>query len=246
MQLNLFDDNRPGILLNMADEFIRSRVLIQAVSVYEQLLIDYPDDKSVATLLKLVVEWRELLSGINISSEVLEYLHSIWLRLDSISRPALRSTVLGILIDTMRTLPNPEQIFIPPRFHLGQILMEADRYVEAAMCFLAKLSNTDCDRGRFLAWRGDALTLASNGDAALRSYLAAFLDDPFSVDMQSKKTVKSPIFTLPCTLRPLMKSMSPRNRPGFLSGDGCTEFSLFRCNLFRNRANLTQTRLKFS
>ena len=40
------------------------------------------------------------------------------------------------------------------------------------------------------AWRGDALTLARNYDAALKSYLAAFLDDPFSVDMQSIKNWK--------------------------------------------------------
>jgi hypothetical protein len=33
MQLNLFEDNRPGILLNIADEFILARDLVQAVSV---------------------------------------------------------------------------------------------------------------------------------------------------------------------------------------------------------------------
>ena len=124
------------------------------------------------------------------SSAVTAYLQAIWLRLDSISHPALRSTVLGTLIDAISALPDPEQIYVPPRFHLGQILMDADRHAEAAVCFLAALSNAGFERGRFLAWRGDALTLARNYDAALKSYLAAFLDDPFSVDMQSIKNWK--------------------------------------------------------
>jgi tetratricopeptide (TPR) repeat protein len=185
MQLNLFDDNRPGILLNLADEFIHSRNLDQAVSVYEQLMADYPDDKRSPALLKLVSEWRGLLSGINESPAVPTYLRTLWLRLDSLAHPALRSIVLATLIDTLRDLPDSERIYHPPRFHLGQILMEAGRYAEAAGAFLAALSNADIERGRFQAWRGDALTLAKNDAAALKCYLAAFLDEPFSVDMQS-------------------------------------------------------------
>jgi tetratricopeptide (TPR) repeat protein len=190
MQLNLFEDNRPGILLNIANEFILARDLVQAVSVYEQLLVDYPDDKHNTAMLKLVSEWRDLLSGINECSAVLTYLQTIWLRLESISHPALRSTVLGTLIDAIRALQDPEQIYFPPRFHLGQILMEANRPAEAAGCFLAALSNCSLERGRFLAWRGDALTLAGNDDDALKCYLAAFLDDHLTVDMQFIKNRK--------------------------------------------------------
>ena len=76
MQLNLFEDHRPGILLNIANEFILARDLVQAVSVYEQLLVDYPDDKCNAALLKLVSEWRDLLSGINGCSAVQTYLQT--------------------------------------------------------------------------------------------------------------------------------------------------------------------------
>jgi hypothetical protein len=68
--------------------------------------------------------------------------------------------------------------------------MEAGRFVEATDCFQAALSGTGIERGRFLAWRGDALTLAGNNDTALKSYLAAFLDDPLTVDMQSVKNRK--------------------------------------------------------
>lgn len=190
MQLNLFEDNRPGILLNIANEFILARDLVQAVSVYEQLLVDYPGDKHCAALLKLVSEWRDELSGIETNPGNPENLQAIWLRLDAISHSALRTTVLGILIDTMRSLRNPEQIYIPPRFHLGHILLEAGQYAEAADWFLAALQEKRLERGRFLAWRGDALTLAGNNDAALKSYLSAFLDDPFSIDMLSIKNGK--------------------------------------------------------
>lgn len=185
MQLDLFDDNRTGILLNIANEFILSGELTQAISVYEQILEDSPDDMYVSSLLKLVTELRDLLSGINQASSVQEYLHKIWLRLEILSHPALRSTVLLTLIDAVRTLPDPELIYLPPRFHLGQILMAADQNVEAALCFGAALANGIFERGRFLAWRGDALTLVGNDDDALKSYLKAFLEDPFSVDTQS-------------------------------------------------------------
>lgn len=190
MQLNLFEDNRPGILLNIADEFILARDLVQAVSVYEQLLDDYPGDKHSAALLKLVAEWHNLLSDSNLNSANPQNLQTLWLRLDAISHPVLRTTVLGILIDAMRALPDPEQIYIPPRFHLGHLLMEAGQYAEAADWFLAALPEKRLERGRFLAWRGDALTLASNDVDALKSYLDAFLDDPLTVDMRSVKNKK--------------------------------------------------------
>lgn len=187
MQLSLFEDNRPGILLNLADEFILSRDLVQAVSVYEQLCADFPDDRSAAPLLALVGEWRGLLSGIDDNPGNLEYLQTIWLRHDVIFHPALRLAVLGILIDELRALPEPEQVYISPRFHLGHLLMAVGSHAQAAECFRAALLGKVVERGRFLVWRGDALTMTGNDDAALKCYLAAFLDDPFSVDMQTVK-----------------------------------------------------------
>ncbi|MFA7405183.1 MAG: hypothetical protein WC007_14400 [Pelobacteraceae bacterium] len=187
MQLTLFEDNRPGILLNIADEFILSRDLVQAVSVYEQVCADFPDDRSAAPLLALVGEWHSLLSGINDDPGNPAYLQSIWLRHDSIAHPALRLTVLGILIDELRALPEPEKVYISPHFHLGHLLMAAGSHAEAADSFRAALMGNAVERGRFMAWRGDALTMAGNDDAALKCYLAAFLDDPYSVDMQNIK-----------------------------------------------------------
>lgn len=187
MQLNLFEDNRPGILLNLADEFILARDLVQAVSVYEQLLADFPENRSAALLLTLVGEWSGLLAGIDSNPGNPAYLHSIWLRHDSISHPALRLAVLGILIDELRALPEPEQVYISPRFHLGHLLMEVGRHAQAAESFHVAFTGKIAERGRFLAWRGDALTMAGNDDAALKCYLAAFLDDPFTVDIHAIK-----------------------------------------------------------
>ena len=189
MQLNLFEDNRPGILNNIAYEYICSRDLDQAVSVYEQLLVDYPDDKRTYAQLKLVSEWRDLLSGVSECPDVPAYLQTLWLQLEPLSHPALRSLVLETLIAALRTLPNPEQIYLSPRFHLGHILMDAGQYAEAAGCFHGALSFDGIERGRFLGWKGDALTLAGSNEA-LNSYLDAFLDDPLTVDMKSIKNRK--------------------------------------------------------
>jgi len=185
MQLDLFEDNRPGILLNIANEFILARDLDQAVSVYDQLLADYPDGRHVAALRSLVDEWRGILSGINASACDPAKLQAIWQRLEAISHPALRTTVPRILIDALRAMPHPEGIYMPPRFHLGHILLETGQFAAAAECFGAALSTKGIPRGKFLAWRGDALTLAKDHGAALKSYLAAFLDDPLTVEMSS-------------------------------------------------------------
>jgi len=185
MQLNLFEDNRPTVLLNIADEFVRSREFVQALSVYDQLVAEYPDDKQFPALRGLVGQWFDLLSGAGTIPVNPELLHSIWLRLDSIFLHSLSLVALDILLDAMFSLAPPEQCYLPPRFHLGQVLMKAGRFAEAADSFHATLSSARVDRGRFLAWRGDALTLAGFHDAALQSYFDAFLHDPVSIDMES-------------------------------------------------------------
>lgn len=187
MQLSLFEDNRSTVLLNIADEFIRSRSFAQALSVYEQLLQDTPGDSKVAALRELVWEWLHLLSRIGAHPCDPELLQTCWTRLDSIALPALRLVVLEMLIEAMLALPDPERIYASPRFHLGRMLMEAGRFAEAADCLLQALVEPGIPRGTLLAWRGDALTLAGNGDAALKSYLAAFLEDPLTVDISSIK-----------------------------------------------------------
>ena len=190
MQLDLFEDNRSGILTNIANECILAGDLAQAVSVYEQILLDPAGSRSAAELLALVSEWRDLLAGIEMSGTVPGQLYIIWNRLQKLSHPALRTVVLGVLINAIRNQSDPEQIFIAPDFHLGQALMAAGRYNEAADSFCAALSNRELERGRFLGWRGDALTLAGNTDEALQCYLVAFCEDPVTVDTHSIKNRK--------------------------------------------------------
>ncbi len=183
MQLNLFEDNKPGILLNIADEFILSRDFDQAISVYEQLREEYPGDRQSANLLELVSQWRQAVSTMNLSNP--ESFADIWGCFGAISHAPLKSVVLRLLIDELWTLPDAERIYCPPACHFGHLLMEGGRFSEAADCFYRALSAPHIPRGRFLAWRGDALTLADNESAALKSYLDAFLEDPATVDMRS-------------------------------------------------------------
>ncbi len=182
MQLDLFEDNRPAILLNIADEFIRSRDLSQAVSVFEQLLDEYPNDRYCAPLLKEVSEWQDTLTVINTSDP--ECFRDIWLRFGSITHSPLRSMVLSLLIDWIGGLPHPERIYFPPDYHFGHVLLAAGRYDETADCFFAALSDANIPRGKFMAWHADALTLANKEADAPESYLNAFLDDPSTVDVQ--------------------------------------------------------------
>jgi tetratricopeptide (TPR) repeat protein len=187
MQLSLFDDNRLGLLLNIADEFLLARDLDQAISVYDDLLAEYTWDRKVPILKKLVMEWRDFMDEIAGDLDNPATLHTIWLRRDTLTHPPLRTAILGILTDSLAALPRPEQVCLLPDFHLGHVLIETGRHEEAADCFKAALSGNNVAQGRFLAWHGDALTLAGNEDTARENYLAAFLDDPFTVDMQSVK-----------------------------------------------------------
>ncbi len=182
MQLNLFEDNKPGVLLNIANEFIRSRDFVQAISVYEQLRDEYPGDRQSTALLEMVTHWQDALSTMNLADP--GNFSSIWGRFGSITHGPLRSSVLRIVIDTLWALPDSERIYRPPQCHFGHVLMEAGQNLEAAECFYKALSGPGIPRGKFLAWRGDALTLAHKETDALHSYLDAFLDDPASVDVQ--------------------------------------------------------------
>ena len=208
MQLDLFEDNKPVILLNIADEFIREREFDQALSVCRQLQQEYPAERHSAALLELLDEWSRELDGLAIDPLDPEKCNSIWKRLDSISHPLLRRTVLDLLAARLLALPEPARLYVAPRFHCGHVLLESGCYPEAADCFGAALSVPGLERGRFLAWRGDALTLANQPEDALNSYCEAFLDDPGSIDLPFIKNR---------TIRDLIASL------GFEAGDEIDE-----------------------
>ena len=58
MQLSLFDDNRPQILLNCVDDCLRQLDFDQAEAVMEQLREEYPAEPALPSLQLLLDEWR--------------------------------------------------------------------------------------------------------------------------------------------------------------------------------------------
>ncbi len=186
MQLNLFEDNRPGILFNTAHECIQAGDFDRALSVYEQLADEYPRDRQAADMVALTLKWRGLLAP-GVSGD-LSRLHLIWRNLGGLTHAAIKTVALETLTNDLSAFAEAESIYMEPDFHVGKALMESGRFPEAAACFCSALSTSpSLPRGRFLAWAGDALSLAGDEDEALASYLTAFLEDPHSVDLSGIK-----------------------------------------------------------
>lgn len=183
MQLDLFMDNRRTILLNEAAEFLRALDLEKACGIYDELLAEAPADGEILRLMVEVERWRGRL--LRFSDAGPEGLYEIHSQLSAETPQALRNGMLAFLGERLRTFSAPELIYVPPRFHLGCVLREAGRHAEAESWFAAALRSGVAQRGRFLAWRGDALTLCGRDTAAMECYQTAFLEDPDSVDIDS-------------------------------------------------------------
>jgi tetratricopeptide (TPR) repeat protein len=97
----------------------------------------------------------------------------------------LAAALRALLVDELRQFPSPELIYIPPRFHIGTVLMTDGRFAEAERWFSRALGAGISERGCFLAWRGDALARLGDQERARDAYLAAFLEDPHEVDLAS-------------------------------------------------------------
>jgi tetratricopeptide (TPR) repeat protein len=187
MQLDLFEDNRANILLNIADEYLREGEFAKALSTCEQVREEYPENRQAVKLCELIQMWRSIISGLNPSSCTPQQLEETLTTLESVIHPPLRTAVMEILVEYLRTVPESDYIFLPPHFHLGHLLLRLGRFAEAATSFRSALSSPDLERGRFLAWSADAMTLGGNGEDATSMYLQAFLDDPLTVDIASVK-----------------------------------------------------------
>jgi hypothetical protein len=159
MQLDLFSDNRRTILLNDAGAMLRSLDLEKALFVYAGLLDDSPGDREILRLQRTVGQWFDILARFRVSPLGSERLHELWLELKDDTPPLLADGILRILIAELEELPAPEQIYHPPRFHIGVMILSAGRYAEAEQWFAKALGGGIENRSRFLAWRGDALTL---------------------------------------------------------------------------------------
>jgi tetratricopeptide (TPR) repeat protein len=198
MQLDLFSDNRRTILLNDAGTMLRSLDLEKAISVYAGLLDDSPGDREILRLKRTVGQWLDTLARYRVSPLGSERLHELWLQLKDDTPPLLADGILRILIAELEELPAPELIYHPPRFHVGVMMLSAGRYAEAEQWFAKALRGGIEKRARFLAWRGDALTLDGDKARARESYLAAFLEGPHDVEIESieSRTIRGLLFSL--------------------------------------------------
>jgi tetratricopeptide (TPR) repeat protein len=196
MQLDLFDDNRSTILLNDAAGMLRTLDLEKACAIYDELLKNAPEDGEIRGLKGGVERWRERL--LRFSDAGPEGLYEIHSHLVEGTPQALRAGILAFLGEQLLASPAPELIYRPPRFHLGCVLREAGRHAEAEHWFVAALRSGITQRGKFLAWQGDTLTLCGKGAAAMECYQAAFLEDPDSVDIDAfaNRDIRALLLTL--------------------------------------------------
>ncbi len=183
LQLDLFTDNRRTILLNDAAGLLRLLELEKASAIYADLLMDEPDDEALLHVKFEAEKWGELLSGL-LDADA-HQLNAIYLLLPEVTSLRLREGILTFLIDRLLAFPSPELVYIPPHFHLGCLFREMGRHVEAGYWFVAALRSGRAERGRFLAWHGDVVTLCGDDAAAMEHYQAAFLEDPGTVEIDS-------------------------------------------------------------
>lgn len=198
MQLNLFDDNRREILSNIANELVDAFDFGQAASLYGQILEEYPDDGQIVQLHDLAVQWSKNLFGPDARLNDPGALNCLWLQAAEMPQGTVRRAVLRVLAEATKEQPEPLRLYYPPRFHLGILLMEAGAYDEAFESLQSAISDQQLPIGRLCAWCGDLLTLSGSLEDAPGWYLAAFVKDPSSVDLEY---IKSP------TVRYLLESL---------------------------------------
>jgi len=187
MQLDLFSDNRQTILVNEAGKLLLALDLDKALAIYTDLLNDKPGDRTILQLRNAAAEWRDNLSVFHGHPAGIESLHGLWLKLEDDTPPLLAAGVLQLVIEGLKKLPGSELIYIPPRFHIGTLLLAQERYAEAESWLAKALDNGIDERARFLGWRGDAQMSLGKTRKAKESWLAAFLEGPRSVDLPSLK-----------------------------------------------------------
>jgi tetratricopeptide (TPR) repeat protein len=183
MQLDLFQDNRRTILLNSAEEHLRNLELEQAVGHYGEMLAETPDDLSISAVKTAVEAWQRRLERFHSSPPGIDRIYHLYQSITESIPTALLAGLRTFIIMQLEAEESPELIFIPPRFHLGCLLLEIRTPVEAEKWFARALDSAIPARGRFLAWRGDALVMAGETSDAREYYLAAFLEDPSGVDV---------------------------------------------------------------
>jgi len=141
MQLDLFLDNRRTILFNAANEHLRSLELEQASARYDGILTESPDDPAIIFAKQAVEVWRRRLDLYYSSLPGIDRIYSLYQSLAEPAPPLLRSCLISFIMEQLKREESPELIFIPPRFHLGCLLLASGRSVEAEAWFLLALDS---------------------------------------------------------------------------------------------------------
>lgn len=181
MQLNLFDDNKGQILLNCLNDCLQQLDFDRAELILEQLREECPEESATRDLECLVAEWANLLSDPAVDWQNPEHLHQIWLRATTLSHMTLKQAVVSYLVNCLLSLPEAHRIYIPPRFHVGLLLMAMNRHNDAAGYLRAAMGQTEIPPGKLMVWYADVQLILKCRDEALQWYLSACLLDPCNV-----------------------------------------------------------------
>jgi tetratricopeptide (TPR) repeat protein len=183
MQLDLFLDNRRTILNNLADEHLRKLELEEATALYDRILAETADDPAIVSAKQSLEDWRNRLQHFYSSPPGADRIYALYRDLDEPAPATLKAGFRSFIMEQLELEASPELIFIPPRFHLGCLLLETGRAVEAETWFSLALDSGIAEQGRFLAYLGDALVAKGETAAARDCYRDAFLEDPQGVDL---------------------------------------------------------------
>jgi tetratricopeptide (TPR) repeat protein len=183
MQLDLFLDNRHTILVNAANEHLRNLELERAAALYDEILTETPNDPSKFSAKDAMEAWQRRLERFHSTPPGIDRIYRLYQSFTESIPATLLAGLRAFITGQLEAEDSPELLFIPPRFHLGCILLEMGRPIEAEKWFARALDSAIPQRGRFLAYRGDALYMAGKTGDAREFYLAAFLEDPSGVDV---------------------------------------------------------------
>ena len=182
-QLDLFADNRRTILLNQAHDALLRLDLAAAIASYGKIIADHLDDRAIRAELELVKTWQSHLVRFRESTRDIEQIHRLYTELAGKLPHRLRTSLLEFIVAQMQTVEDVELVFIPPRFHVGLILSELGNHVDAEIWLARAVDAGIQPKGRFMAYRGDAMFHLGSDDLARGLYREAFLRDPLNIDL---------------------------------------------------------------
>jgi len=185
MQLDLFLDNERTIRINLAHDALSVLDFPKALREYGMILKKTPGDEEARREEARAGLWARRIETYRYATASPDRLHRLFSEMESELSLSLRRGLLRFFIDELRKESRPERIFHPPAFHIGDLHMALDEYAEAERWFAKALKAGIVERGRFLARRGDALFRTGDTEGARECYLAAFLEDPEGVDLES-------------------------------------------------------------